>query len=107
MKLTEYQISKIDEKVKIDLYKMIVLIDVLADKSVLLKNKLSNIYCITNDYEIIWQVTEVGSEPIDDIDMFVHLGKNDQGEVLGRRFSGFEYEIDLGTGEAEQIRFCK
>ena len=107
MRLTEYQISKIDKKVKIDLYKMIVLIDVLADKSVLLEDKLSNIYCITNDHEIIWQVTEVGSTPVNDIDMFVYLKKNDQGDILGRRFSGFGYKIDPDTGEAEQIGFHK
>jgi hypothetical protein len=106
MKLTQYQISKIKQTVEID-NKIIIRIDVSGDDDMPVDESNFNIYCITNDYEIIWQVTEVGSEPIDDIDMFVYLEKNDKGEILADRFSGFEYKIDPDTGEAEQIGFHK
>jgi hypothetical protein len=82
-------------------------INVLADSKFTEQETLRNIYCINDKYEILWQVTEVGSKPIDEFDAFIYIDKNARGELLASRFSGFQYQIDSDTGEAKQISFHK
>jgi hypothetical protein len=108
MKLSPYQISKIDTKIEINPKRIIVAIDLSEDKDMLPAEEIcSNIYCVDDQYEIIWQVKELKTKvPFDD-DMFVNLSKNDTGEILARRFSGFTYQIDPDTGEAVQNGFSK
>lgn len=107
MKLNQYQISKIDKKIILGSNKIVVMIDVSGDKTVPFSEKVSNIYCIDNQYEIIWQVEEKKTIPPFQNDAFVYLNQNEKGEILADRFSGFEYKIDPTTGEAEQIGFHK
>ena len=107
MKLTKNQISKIKQRVILSSNKIIVRIDVSEDKYLSPDESSSNIYCINQDNEIIWQVKEIKTKlPFED-DMFVYLARNSSGEILADRFSGFEYKINPETGEANQIGFHK
>lgn len=107
MKLSPYQISKIKTEIKISSKRMIVRIDVSEDKDMSVKEICSNIYCVDDQYEIIWQVKEIKTKVPSDHDMFVYLEKDDNGKILAKRFSGFEYQIDPDNGEAEQTGFSK
>ena len=107
MKLNKEQITKIRQKVEVNTNKIIVRIDVSEDKVLSPEQSSSNIYCIDNNNKIIWQVKEIKTKrPFND-DMFVYLGKNEKGQIIADRFSGFEYIIDPETGEAKQIGFHK
>jgi hypothetical protein len=107
MQLSKNQIAKIKQKVNLNNERLIVRINVSEDKAMPPDESSSNIYCINNEYKIIWQVKEIKTKrPFDD-DMFVYLGKNDKDEIVAGRFSGFTYKIDPETGEAEQTGFRK
>ena len=106
MKLNKIQIQKIFRQIDID-EKKIVLIDVMGDKSITSSEKLSNIYCIDQKNNVIWQVTEIDTKPPYVNDGFVHLKKNEGGEIIAVRFSGFTYKINPETGEATQTGFHK
>ena len=107
MKLTDKQIARIDERIPLDNNRTIVGINVSGDQSLSDDEYNFNIYCVDRDHEIIWQVTEIGTTPIDGADCFVYIGKNDNGEFIADRFSGFEYTINPDTGEAIQSGFHK
>jgi hypothetical protein len=107
MKLNFKQVSKIYKKIDLQNDNAIVMIDVSEDKAMPAYESNFNIYCIDKNYNIIWQIKEVKTKPIDDADMFVYLAKNSDGEIIADRFSGFVYRIDPETGEAEQISFHK
>ena len=110
MKLNLKQISKIDSKIKLDEKNMIVEIDVSEDKGKgWSANEICyNIYCVDEHYSIIWQVKEIKTKPpFNGRDPFCYLGKNDKGEIIADRFSGFEYQINPETGEATRIGFHK
>ena len=107
MQLNKNQILKIKQKVNLNSERTIVRIDVSEDKTLSPQESSSNVYCINNQYEIIWQVKEIKTQRHFDEDMFVYLGKNSKGEIIADRFSGFVYKIDPDTGEAEQIGFHK
>jgi hypothetical protein len=106
MKLGEKQIEKIYKHVDLG-NKQIVMLDVMGDKSVSISEKLANIYCIDQEKNIIWQVSEIKTKPPYDNDGFVYLSKNDQGKIIADRFSGFTYEINPDTGEATRTGFHK
>ena len=107
MQLKLKQISKIYKKVELDNDDQIVLIDVSEDKYMPSPESNFNIYRVTKEYEIIWQIKEVNTKPIDDADMFVYVGMNNNGEIIADRYSGYEYKINLDTGEAIRIGFHK
>ena len=107
MKLNENQVLKIDYKIDLSNDRSVVMIDVMGDKSISSFEKISNVYCIDKKNNIIWQVKEIGTKvPFDD-DGFVYLKKNEIGEIIADRFSGFIYKINPETGEATQIGFEK
>ena len=107
MKLNSKQVSKIYKKIELKNGNAIVMIDVSEDKAMSSDESNFNIYCIDNQYNIIWQIKEIKTKPIDDADMFVYLKKNDQNEIIADRFSGFTYKIDPDTGEATRTGFHK
>lgn len=107
MQLTEKQILKIYKKVDIDRVRQLVMIDVSEDKNMPQHESNFNIYCIDSDKNVIWQVKESKTKPIDAADMFVYLGKDANGEIIADRFSGFTYKIDPDTGEATRTGFHK
>lgn len=107
MKLTLLQISKIYKRIIIDNIKQIVMIDVSEDKNMPEYESNFNIYCIDDQNNIIWQVSETKSKPIDSADMFVYLRRDSNDEIIADRFSGFTYKINLDTGEAVRTGFHK
>lgn len=109
MKLTEKQIVKIDTRIPISADRILVEIDVSHKSEGWSLNEISsNIYCIDDSNNIIWQVKELKTEiPFDGRDPFCYLAKTDDGEIMAVRFSGFRYKIDPDTGEAEQTGFSK
>lgn len=110
MKLNSKQISKIDSRINLTEKKMIVAIDVSEDKGKgWSENEICyNIYCIDEYYNIIWQVKEINTDPpFKGRDPFCYLGKNNNGEIIADRFSGFTYKIDPETGEATRTGFHK
>lgn len=107
MKLSNLQISMIEQKINIAPNRIILRIDVSSDNKMSAKESSSNIYCVEKDFEIVWQVKEVETtQPFED-DMFVYLAMNSEGEIIADRFSGFVYKINPDTGEALQIGFHK
>jgi hypothetical protein len=107
MQLMAKQISKIDEKINLFNGRMVVKIDVMGDKNLSVNEQVSNIYCVDDQYNIIWQVREIKTNPPFPDDGFIYLNQNKNGEIIADRFSGFEYKINPETGEAEQIGFHK
>jgi hypothetical protein len=107
MQLTSKQISKIYKKIELTKGKQILMIDVSEDKKMPTEESNFNIYCVDEQYNIIWQVKESKTKPIDAADMFVYLGKDVHGEIIADRFSGFTYKIDPETGEAMRTGFHK
>lgn len=106
MQLTAYQISNIYRRKHTDDFE-IILIDVMGDRTVSTLEKLFNIYCVDIKNNIIWQVSEEKTGPVRDTDAFVYLAKNELGEIIADRASGFVYKIDPNSGVAEQIDFHK
>lgn len=103
-KLNQTQINKIEKKILINDVKLIVSIDVAGDKSIPQEENNKNIYCINNNYEIVWQVN-VADTPFNR-DSFVNIELvND--ELHARKFSGFEYIIDINSGIAKKIGWDK
>lgn len=111
MKLTEYQISRIQEKINNTCKPRakIVLVNTMGDKSLSSESHESqfNIYCIDEGGNILWQVSENRNPELLHGDTFCYLEQNKQGEIIADRFSGFEYRIDPETGEAIRIGFHK
>lgn len=107
MKLNSKQVSKIYKKIELKNGNTIIMIDVSEDRAMPPDESNFNIYCVDNQYNIIWQIKEIKTKPINDADMFVYLKKNDQGKIIADRFSGFTYEIDPDKGEARRTGFHK
>ena len=107
MKLVLYKKEKIITEISIDKNKIVVMVDVMGDKTISHNDQISNIYCIDKQDNIIWRINEIKTKPPFVDDGFVYLAKNNHGELIAGRFSGFKYKIDPETGEAEQIGFCK
>ena len=110
MRLNEKQVSKIDTEINLTADKKIIAIDVTENKGRgWSENEIcNNIYCVDKQYNIIWQVKEIETEPpFNGDDPFYYLGQKENGEIVARRFSGFVYSINPKTGEATQIGFHK
>ncbi|MHB1222261.1 MAG: hypothetical protein ACYC0J_09725 [Gammaproteobacteria bacterium] len=103
-KLTDTQKNQIYQT--IDLAdKKIVLLDVLGLKNIPKDELNANIYCIDNDFKIIWQID---AEPTKfEVDSFTSIKIDEKKEIETRRFSGFEYKIDTLNGKAEIIGWNK
>lgn len=85
----------------------IVLFDVMGDKQITNNELISNFYCIVKDYTVLWQVKEAKTQPPFENDGFAHLVKNEKGEIIADRFSGFEYKIDSITSNNPNIYSAK
>lgn len=107
MLLSKNQIAKIKQKVSLNNERLIVRINVSEDKGMPPDENNFNIYCVDNQYNIIWQIKEIKTKPINDADMFVYLGKDANGKIIADRSSGFTYEIDPDKGEAKRTGFHK
>jgi hypothetical protein len=94
MPLNLKQISKIKQKIFLDEERTLVRINVSEEKALPAEESNFNIYCVDRAYNIIWQVTETKTKPLNDADMFVYLGKSKdaQDNIIADRFSGFVYK---------------
>lgn len=107
MKLSQKQISKIDKKIILDEVRRVVEVDVSHKSDNWPYDEIrNNIYCIDDDYNIIWQVSEDEASRFADGDPFCYLGFENN-EVVADRFSGFEYKIDAATGKVTRTGFHK
>ena len=97
-KLTMIQQQQIYQTISFN-NKKIVLLDVLGVKNLSKQELNANIYCIDNDFNIIWQISVADTKF--DIDSFTSIKKTEEGKIRTRRFSGFEYEIDPEIGKAK------
>lgn len=106
-KLSKYQVSLIDRKIKIADNKLVVLLDVSNDKNLPKKESNLNIYCINGNYEIIWQIDTPYDDSKFDYDMFLYLEINKKVKLQADRFSGFKYIIDADSGKAKRFGWHK
>lgn len=83
----------------------IVLLDVLGIKKLSNEELNKNIYCVDDDFNIIWIIDPEKTKF--DIDSFTSMKKATDGKIHARRFSGFEYEINPNTGEAKMSGWNK
>lgn len=74
----------------------VVLIDVPGDDSFNADDSNRNIYCIDNDFNVKWQVSDEGA--IYGIDPFVQIKLKENGLIEARRFFGNIFELDLKAG---------
>lgn len=112
MKLNSKQISHIKATIMIDRNRKLLRINVTENDGTIWTNDECNfnIYCVDQDYNILWQVKETKTKPVSifgETDSFCYLGQNDKGEIIAGRFSGFEYKVDSDTGEATRTGFHK
>lgn len=103
-KLTNKENSIIDQKIQLETRKFIIRLNYMKAED---PNR--NIFCINDKNEIIWQIE---SDPMRthlpgglDLDTFVSITFD---HILkAKRFSGFEYEVDLETGRIKCIGWNK
>lgn len=112
-KLTEKQIDKIDTKFTLDNGIFAVLVDTTGDKTVSGREDNASIYCINENYKIIWQVQYPPNSFEEDADYeysdpFVWMGFDEsERRLYANKFRGTEYEIDIETGVAKIIGWHK
>jgi len=106
-KLTIFQQSKISQTILIRWFKKIVLLDLseLTERHLPDEEVKKNIYMIDNQNNIIWQIQAENTNF--SRDGFTSIRKNENQEVIARRFSGFIYKISIETGEAKVIGWDK
>ena len=105
-KLNEFQVKLIKQIVDLNDEKKIVRLNVCARKDMdeLSNEYVNNIYCIDNEYNIIWQVdAELTKFPGDP---FVYIEMERDGIFAGK-FSGFTYKVDVDSGKGKIIGFQK
>ena len=103
-KLTQKQVDIIEKKISVCKNKAIVLLDVAGNKAIPTSEYNSNIYCINDAGEILWQIKAKPSGF--ERDSFVSINYNDN-RLVARNFSGFEYKVNLENGEVESIGWDK
>ncbi|WP_266172219.1 hypothetical protein [Dyella subtropica] len=104
-RLSPDQVSRIAVSLTDMPERTIVLLDEVdvADLDVATYN--ANIYCLSQDGEVLWQVE--ASPSTYERDSFVSLSRATAGSLVARRFFGNTYAIDQVTGVARQIGWSK
>ena len=97
--------GKFTVKIKIASGHEIVLIDVAGNKDIPVDDHNSNIYCIDQNGNVLWQVQAEGT--IYDRDSFVSIEIAANGTIYARRFFGNEFEICPKTGIGKHIGWSK
>lgn len=97
--LTKEQRELIYQTISLNGKKIVLLLDEYGLKKVADIDLNTNIFCIDNAFNIVWQIdaklTKFNRDP------FTSIIKNEKGEIQAKRFSGFKYKIDIATGKAE------
>ena len=100
-KLTYLQIKKILERIEMSPNLYIVLLNFSGDKTISRDELNKNVYCINNNYEIIWQIKHDVEPGLFEREPFISLNFNGE-SLIARDFSGFDFLIDLQTGEIKK-----
>ncbi|QLH43880.1 MAG: hypothetical protein HWD59_15090 [Coxiellaceae bacterium] len=102
--MTEKQINAIKQKIILTPNLLIVRLDTMSDKSLSQDEANRNVYCIDDNYQILWQIENkpTGFEE----DPFTNI-KLDNNELIAKNFSGFIYKVDLRNGKIEGIDWNK
>ena len=104
MKLSEEQVAMVGQRVSLPGARQVVLVDVGGRKDVSVAEYNSNIYCLDDENNIVWQVSS--PNPRMGRDSFVDIGF-ENGVLRANRFFGGEYVIDVSTGVAEESGWHK
>lgn len=105
-KLTQLQLSLIKQTIR-EKGGDIVRISIPSETTFSEIDTNSNIYMISSDNKIIWQIeADKGNVAPMKIDPFVSLKLKDN-VLKAQRFSGNEYQIDITTGKATQVDWNK
>ena len=104
MKLTQSQINSVDETIELDFGKKIVRLDYSGTNNLSEVEHNSNVFCIDEDYNIIWMV--LSEDVLVKRDSFVSI-EFEEGKLTADRFFGGEYQVDVSTGMARKIGWHK
>lgn len=105
MKLSEKLKKLIEKKIKLNTEFSLVLLDVMGNRT-LTKDELNrNIYCLNDNYEIVWQIKHFPKPPFDR-DPFVSVNLID-GKIIAKDFSGFTYQVNIDNGELKRLSWEK
>ncbi len=99
------QQSMIEKVININTKKKIVMLNVSGNKTISDLEVNGNVYCINDKFEVLWQIKPVitGFSR----DPFVNIELNDKRELIAKNFSGFQYRVNLETGDVEEIGWNK
>jgi hypothetical protein len=97
--------DRISQTISIAEGRRVVLIDVPGDDSFNADDSNHNIYCIDNDFSVIWKVA--GDGIIYGVDPFVQIKLKENGLIEARRFFGNIFEIDIGSGALVRTGWTK
>lgn len=103
--LTNPQLAAIYQEIPISPERRIVLLDVGGRKDLSATEHNENIYCITTDGEVVWQVQ--APETMHERDSFISLSRNEKGQLCADRFFGNEFVLDPETGVAHHTGWHK
>lgn len=91
-------------RIPVEQSRHIVLIDVAGRKDISPEESNSNIYCINERGEVIWQIK--APPPKMGRDSFVSLQHTSEG-LRADRFFGAEFIVDVSTGVASEVGWHK
>ena len=104
-RLSLEQVSRISVSVADIRGQTVVLLDVAGITELDAATHNANIYCLSQDGDVMWQVD---AEPgMYERDSFVSVSREADGSLVARRFFGNTYAIDQGTGAARIIGWSK
>jgi hypothetical protein len=97
--------ERISQTITITEERRVVLIDVPGDDSFNADDSNHNIYCIDNDFSVIWKVA--GDGIIYGVDPFVQMKLKENGLIEVRRFFGNIFELDIESGALAHTGWTK
>ena len=104
MKLRQDQIDRIEVKINTSGKNDVVLITTSGRRDLPPDEHNQNVYCVDSEYNIVWQIHTPASSF--ENDAFIYLERKGT-QLSAERFSGFEYVIDVKTGNAKQVDWHK
>ena len=103
-KLLEIFAKHIDMSIDLGNTLKVILIDTAEIKELDRKEHNSNIFCIDNESNIIWQIDSKSG--LIEKDSFVYIKKVNDG-IIAHRFFGTEYLINPSTGVTQKVGWHK
>jgi hypothetical protein len=104
--LTPIELKYVAKKIQLKGNRHIVLIDTTEEKAIQVNLGMRNIFCITDNNEVLWQVS-VDDNVVNATDTFMYVAISDNGNLNADTFFGTEYFINIETGHAKRIGWHK